>query len=121
MTWAGTFNAAGGIVPNVTALAVSGSTYTSNVGTTDVVVVSAPTANFTVANPTGTPVDGQKLWLRIKSGATPYTPTWGTQYLSSGVATLPTSLPASKTATLAFMYDATQGAYVLLAADTTGY
>jgi hypothetical protein len=106
----------------VNTLTVSGSTYTPNGDTTDIAIISSPTAAFTVANPTGTPVDGDKLTIRIKSGATGYIASWGTIYKSSGVATLPAStLPASKTVTLGFQYDATAAAFVLLAFDAMGY
>jgi hypothetical protein len=112
----------GGIVTRVNTLVVSTSTYTPNTDTTDLAIISSPTAAFTVANPSGTAADGQRFMLRIASGATGWTPTWGTNYLSSGIATLPTTaLPASKTVTFGFIYDAAKTKWVLLAADGVGY
>jgi hypothetical protein len=110
------------ITKRVNTLTVSTSTYTPAGDTTDLALISSPTAAFTVANPTGTPTDGQQLVLRIKSGATGYAPTWGTIYQSSGIATLPTTaLPASKTVTFGFTYDAAAVKFVLMAYDGTGY
>jgi hypothetical protein len=110
------------LVPRVNTLTASGSAYTPNCATTDIAKISSPAGDFTVANPTGSPNDGQKLLLRITSGATGRTPSWGDGYLSSGSAVLPaTSLPASKTVTLGFTYDASAVKWVLLAADTIGY
>lgn len=108
--------------PATLTLVVSGTTYTPNCDTADQALIAAPAANFTVANPIGSPNDGQKLLLRITSGGTGRTPTWGTAYASSGVATLPVAaLPASKTVTLGFIYNASAAKWVLIAADTTGY
>ncbi len=106
----------------VVPLTVASNTYTINLATTDeAVITSAPSANFTVTT-TGTPYDGQKVWLIIASGTTGYTPTWNAIFTSSGVATLPsTALPASKTVTFAFRYNANVSKFVLMAADTTGY
>lgn len=116
------FIAGAGITPRVNTLVVSGSTYTPAINTTDLAIINTPSADFTVANPTGTPVDGQKLTLRIKSGATGYIPTWGSGYQSSGLCVLPNyAQPASKTVTLGFTYDAAAAKWVLLAFDMVGY
>lgn len=111
------------ISPRVSTLTVSSNTYTIPGDTTDLAIITTtPTANFTMAAPTGTPVDGQLLRLRILSGSTGYAPTWNTIFVSSGIATLPTTaLPASKTVTFGFSYNAASSKWVLLAADTTGY
>lgn len=111
-----------GLVPRVVTLIVSGSTYTPNCDTADVVIIASPTANFTVANPTGSAQDGQEVTLRIRSGVTGYAPSWGTQYQASGMTTLPTTaLPASKTIVLKMQYDAVPAKWILIAADTVGY
>jgi len=107
-------------IRRVATLTVSSNTYTPNVDSADIAIISSPTANFTIANPTGTPTDGQSLILRITSSGTTYTPTWGTNYVGTSVS-LPTTLVASKTITVGFSYDATAGKWVCLAADTTGY
>jgi len=103
-------------------LVVSGSTYTPNIGTTYKALINNPTANFTVANPTGSPFDGQQLFLLITSSGTGYVPSWGTAYLSSGSIALPTAaLPASVTCTFGLKYDAARTKWILLAADLVGY
>jgi hypothetical protein len=118
----GLTGATGSVLRRVNTLTATSNTYTPNDATTDLAIISSPTANFTVANPNGTPIDGQQLILRITSGSTAYTPTWGAGYLSSGVATLPTTtLPASKTVTLGFTYDASRSDWVLLSFDSIGY
>jgi hypothetical protein len=109
------------LTPRVVTLTVSSNTYTPNCGTTDTALISSPTANFTIANPTGTPVDGQSLIIRILSGTTAYTASYGTIYLSSGIATLPTAMVISKTVTLGLQYNAAKTKWVLLAVDSTGY
>jgi hypothetical protein len=113
---------AGSVTKRVVSLTAVSSTYTPNISTTDISLINSPSANFTIANPTGTPTDGQQLTFRIASGSTGYTPTWGTAYLSSGAASLPSaSLPASKTITLNFTYDASRAIWVLLTSDSVGY
>ena len=106
----------------VNTLVVSGSTYTPDCDSTDVAVITTPAANFTVAAPTGTPINGQKLLLRVRSDGTGRTPTWNAIFLSSGVCTLPSSaLPASKTVSFGFIYDTVNSKWVLMALDATGY
>lgn len=107
--------------PRVSTLVVSGSTYTINTDTTDLAVISSPTANFTVTT-SGTPVDGQKVQLRVINGATGYTPTWNSIFISSGLVSLPASAyPVSKTNMHGFMYDSNKSKWVLVALDPAGY
>jgi hypothetical protein len=84
-------------------------------------ILTAQAAAAAFTNPTGTPVDGQKLLIRIKDNGTARALTWGTAYASSGVATLPTTTVISKTHLLLFIYDTTAAKWVLMAADATGY
>lgn len=82
-------------------------TLTPNVDTTDLITVLAATAGFSVANPTGTPADGQRLVLRFKDNGTARAITWsGTQYRASSDDPFPTTTVLSKTLYLAFMYNA---------------
>lgn len=107
--------------PRVSILTVSGSTYTINTDSTDLAVISSPAANFTVAT-SGTPVDGQKVQLRVINGATGYTPTWDGIFISSGLVSLPAAAyPASKTNMHGFMYDGNKSKWVLVALDPAGY
>lgn len=96
--------------------------YTPNAATTDVGLIILPTADFTVATPSSTPFDEQRLLIKIKSDVAGYIPSWGSGFSSSGIAILPTTaLPVSKTVTFGFIYDAAAGKWILLAADAVGY
>lgn len=108
--------------PVVTTLTVAGSTYTPNCDTSEIVQILNPAADFTVAAPTGTPANGQKLTVWIQSDATGRTPTWNAIYLASGVASMPTTaLPASKWVTLFFVYNSTVSKWVNFSTDSVGY
>ncbi len=107
--------------PRVSTLA-GGTSYTPNVDTTNVASFDPPTGDFTVAVPAGTPADEQRLELRIRNGGTGFKPLWDPIYISSGVATLPTTAqPANKVTRYGFMYDSAKAKYVLYAADNAGH
>ena len=81
----------------LTAATTSGSTITPTAGTTNQYNVTALAVSATIAAPSGTPVDGQKLLIRIKDNGTAQTLTWTTTsgaYRAEGV-TLPTTTVAS--------------------------
>lgn len=99
----------------------SSSTPTPNGDTTDLFEVTALAVGATFAAPTGTPVDGQKLIIRIKDAGTAETLAWNAIYKSSGIASLLATTVISKTHTLGFIYDATAVAWICLAADPIGY
>lgn len=61
--------------------------------------------NTTLANPTGTPVDGQEYILRVKS-VSARTWTWGSQYRGGTVALQVATSGSSKTDYLRFRYNA---------------
>lgn len=109
------------LVQRVVTLNAVSNTYTPDSSNADLIRITSPTGSFTIANDSGSPTDGQKLILRIRSGATPYVPTWANGYMSSGVATLPTTLVASKTVTCGFVYDSAVTKWVLMAVDAIGY
>ena len=58
----------------------------------------------TFGAPTGTPVNGQKLIIRIKDNATARTLAWNAVYVAGGVA-LPTTTVLSKILNLGFIYN----------------
>lgn len=89
--------------PRVVTIA-SGATITPAGDTSDQVIVTALAINTTIAAPTGTPVDGQRLILRITSDATPRTISWNAIYRAIGI-TLPTTTVASKTFYVGFVYN----------------
>jgi hypothetical protein len=109
------------ITQRAVVLTAASTIYTPNSSSADLVRITSPTANFTIANDAGSPVDGQKMLMRILSGGSIFTPTWSSGYKSSGVATLPTTLVASKTVTCGFVYDSTSVAWILMAVDAAGY
>jgi hypothetical protein len=55
--------------------------------------------DITIANPTGTKVDGQRLTIRLKNSSASVTRavTWGSEYRAVSSATLPTVIPTTAT------------------------
>lgn len=71
-------------------------TVTLNVDNQEVYKVTALASNITVANPTGTPYDGQKIRYEFKDNGTTRTITWGTAF-GGGV------IPSTTGATTVYM------------------
>lgn len=81
------------------------STVTPNLNTTDMGVLNSLSQNTTIANATGTPVDGQLLVLRVKS-STSRTLTFESMYRGSTDLALPSATTgSSKTDYLVFRYN----------------
>jgi hypothetical protein len=87
-----------------TSVASSSATPTPNADTTDLFALTAQAAAAAFANPTGTPVNGQLLTIRIKDNGTARALTWGTAYVAGGVA-LPSTTVLSKILTLGLIYN----------------
>jgi hypothetical protein len=86
----------------------------------DLVVITAQTAALTLAAPTGSPVQGQALMIRIKDNATAQTITWtsGTGgYRAIGV-TLPTTTVISKTTYVGLIYNSTDSRWDAIGVTT---
>jgi hypothetical protein len=64
----------------------------------DEVVITAQAVGLTLANPSGTALQGQVMIIRIKDNATTRAITYGSEYRAIGV-TLPTTTTVSKTQT----------------------
>lgn len=79
-----------------------------NVGTTDIFTITALAEAITsmTTNLTGTPVNGQKLTIRIKDNGTARAITWGASFASRG-ATLPTTTVLGKYLYVGFIYNST--------------
>lgn len=90
--------------PNVQAVA-SAATVTPTAGN-DMVVITAQAAALTLANPTGTWLQGQGCVIRIKDNATARAITYGTNYRAVGVVR-PTTTVISKTLYIGIIYNAT--------------
>lgn len=76
----------------------------------DIVTITAQAVGLTLANPTGTFVEGQALMIRIKDNATAQTIAFGTNYRAIGV-TLPTTTVISKTLYLGIIYNSTDAKF----------
>lgn len=90
----------------VTAGSTSG-TLTPNSNTTDLFVAEGLTGSITLAIPTGTPVNGQRLLIRLKDNGTARGITWTTSsggYRVVGI-TLPTTTVLSKTTYVGCIYN----------------
>lgn len=70
----------------------------------DMVKVTAQAVGLTLANPTGTPIDGLGIVIRIKDNGTARGISYSTQYRAIGV-TLPTTTVISKTLYLAMVFN----------------
>jgi collagen type VII alpha len=100
----------------------SSATPAINTDTTDEFDITALAANITsmTTSLTGTPTNGDELWIRIK-GAAAQTIAWGTSWASSGVATLLATTAAGKTHKMKFEWDSTLAKWVCMAVDAVGY
>jgi len=74
----------------------SGTTITPTAGTSDQYNVTALAQAATIENPSGTPVDGQKLTIRLKDNGTGRALTWTTS--AGGYRAIGTTLPTTTTA-----------------------
>lgn len=99
---------------------VSAASYTTDTGssldvsTADLFIVTAQAGALKFNNPGGTPVQGQKLIIRIKDNGTARALTWDTQFRAMGVA-LPTTTILSKTLYMGFFFNSTDTKWDLVA------
>lgn len=104
----------------VTPKILSAASYTTNTGTSlncdtvDEFIITAQDGALKFNNPGGTPVEGQKLIIRIKDNATPSALTYDTYFRAIGV-TLPTTTVASKTTYLGLIFNITDTKWDCLA------
>lgn len=70
---------------------------------------------------TGTPVDGQKLIIQITDNATSQTIAWGSKFVSSGMATLPTKTVASRTHYVELIWSGANSVWTCIKSDLVGY
>jgi len=103
----GSISPTGVITPRIQAITTA-TTITPTSATADIYEVTALASNTTIAIPSGSPVDGQKLTLRFTSNGTGgWTFTWTTSaggYRVIGT-TLPTTIVASKTIYVGCIYN----------------
>jgi hypothetical protein len=104
-------------IPAVTSV-VTASPITPSCTATDQYEVTALASSVTVAAPSGTPSDGQKLMLRFKDNGTPQTLTWTTTaggYRAKAGTTLPTTTSASTVVYIGCIYNSQDNYWDVLA------
>ena len=102
--------------PRVTSIS-SNATWSPNADTDDIYVITAQgAAATTISNPSGTPLQGQKLMIRVKDDGTARALTWsGNQWRASSDLALPTTTTLGKTMYLGFIYNSTDTKWDLVA------
>jgi hypothetical protein len=100
----GVIYAYGTITPRLQSLASVANLTPNNLN--DEVIVTAQAVALALKNPTGTPVQGQSMMIRIKDNGTAQTIGYDTQYRAIGV-TLPTTTVINKTVYLGLIYNST--------------
>lgn len=94
----------------------SAATFTINATNENTGVLTAQAVALTVANPTGTIVQGQKLVYRIKDNGTARAITWGANFRAIGV-TLPTTTTANKLLYVGCIYNTTDSKWDVVAVN----
>lgn len=92
------------IVPKISSTA-STATLTPDVSSYSQYNVTALATALTIAAPTGTPVDGDKIMIRLKDNGTAQTLTWNAVFRAVGVS-LPGNTYTSKTVYIGCIYNA---------------
>lgn len=91
----------------------STATLTPNVSLYDMDVITAQAEALVIANPTGTPGNGNAYVVRVKDNATARAISFGNKYRAIGAA-LPTTTTISKTLYIAFSYNSLDDKYDVL-------
>jgi hypothetical protein len=104
------------ITPRVIS-AASASTLTPDIASGELFVFTALAANLSISAPTGTPVDGDKITIRILDNGTSRTLTWNATYTPIGV-TLPTATTINKTTYVGCVYNANNTRWDVIAVAT---
>ena len=105
------------IVDPISTSTASSATLTVDSDTTEFAVLTAQAAALTIAAPTGTPVEGQKLIIRVKDDGSARGITFNAIFRAIGI-TLPTTTVASKTTYLGFVYNSTDTKWDAIAVKT---
>lgn len=86
--------------------------------TNDLVSVTAQNANFTLANWSGTAIDGHGIVVRVKDNGTTRTWGYGAKYLAADGVTLPTATTVGKTHELGFVYNEALDKFICISTVT---
>lgn len=99
-----------------TTTTASTATLTPDISAGDTFTITAQAAALSLANPTGTPVNGQKMIIRIKDNGTARAITFsGTQYRASSDLAFPTTTIVNKTLYMGFIWNSTDSKWDMLA------
>jgi len=95
----------GAVIPRVLASTANSATPSINTDNYDIMVITAQTVAITsfTTNLTGTPTNGQKLWISI-TGTTAIAITWGASFEASTVA-LPTTTVSTNRLDVGFVWN----------------
>lgn len=93
----------------------SSATPAPNADITDIYTITALAEAATFGAPTGTPVNGQKLIIRVKDNATARSLSWNAIYRAGTDVALPTTTVVSKTLYCGFIYNSTDTKFDLVA------
>lgn len=91
-------------------------TLTPTADAADLYILTGLTGTVTIAAPSGTPVDGQKLMLRIKDNGSTRTLNWNAIYRAFGSVSLSTSTTPGKWHYFGFIYNSTDSKWDCIAA-----
>ena len=100
-----------------TSSTTSTATLTPDISVADQYNLTAQAVGLTVAAPTGSPIDGNKLIIRILDNGTPRTITWNATYTVIGP-TLPTTTTANKMVYVGCIYNSANTRWDVIALAT---
>ena len=106
-----TFNGKSEINPRVQTVTSAATVTPTNLN--DLVIITAQAAGLTIANPTGTMVQGQALMIRIKDNGTARTIGFGTNYRALGII-LPITTVINKTLYIGCIWNSTDTKFDVL-------
>ena len=96
---------------------VASSATVTATSTNDIVTITAQAVGLTLANPTGTFVEGQSLIIRIKDNGTARAITYGANFRAIGV-TAPTTTVANKTTYIGCIFNSTDTKFDIIGVCT---
>jgi hypothetical protein len=114
------FTGSSGVTTRSTTAGATSGTLTINGDTTDIFVAEGLTDAITFAQPSGTPINGQKLLIRIADDGTSRSSTWTTTagaFRAIGL-TLITTTVSSKTSYVGCVYNSTDSFWDVIATAT---
>ena len=105
------------IIDPISSTTASTATLTVDTDVSDFATITAQAEGLTIAAPTGSPVEGQKLIIRLKDDGSARAITFNAIFRALGV-TLPTTTVASKTTYLGLVYNSTDTKWDIVATKT---